>query len=533
MLDEIAEIERALDREDLPSAAALASRALAKGIRQPLVFNLVAWRHEEDGRLEEAEAVIRDALATWPTDPSLHLALGVVLRKAGGLRSAVESFQRAIELDASYAAAWFERGSTFERGGALADAADDFRRAIELEPGNAAAHASLGASLARRGDRESATHHATQALRLDPGNVTAHNALALVAIEEKRFVDAIALLEPVTIGSLDDREILVSTRTLLGDAYEGAGRYDDAYLTYAAAQTLFHTENSARLGKNHHDALDAAQKTGDSLEAADPALWRGTPTSTGPAAIHVFLTGYPRSGTTLAENILATLPGAVAIEERRTLGMVDRAYQEDTDGLSRFASLPEEQLAVFREAYWTHATEAARESLTGKLFVDMDPFKGGRLPIIAKLFPDAKTVIMRRDPRDVVWSCFHTSFAFNAGTMAFATLESTAKHYALTQRVIERSLATLPINAFELRYELLVRDFDATTQALCSFLGVPWEEELRRFDRTANRRGVSTASTTQVRKGLYDGSGGWRRYERQLATVEPILKPWIERLGYA
>lgn len=533
MLNDIAEIERALDRDDLPNAAALASGALAKGIREPLVFNLVAWRHEEDGHLDQAEAVLREALVSWPGNPSLHLGLGVVLRKAGGLRAAVESFERAIELDPNYAAAWFERGSTFERGGALADAADDFRRAIQLEPGNAAAHASLGASLARRGDRETAVRHAAEALRLDPRNVTAHNALALVAIEEKRFTDAIALLEPVTGGGVDDREILVSTRTLLGDAYEGAGRYDDAYLTYAAAQQLFHAENSARLGEDHHDALKAAERTGDSLEATDPAFWQAAAPAAGPAATHVFLTGYPRSGTTLVENILATLPGAVAIEERRTLGMINRSYQEEPDGLARFAALPEDQLASFRAGYWERAAEAAGESLDGKLFIDMDPFKGGRLPIIAKLFPGAKTVIMRRDPRDVVWSCFHTSFAFNAGTMAFATLESTARHYALTQRIIERSLATLPIDAFELRYEKLVQDFDATTQAMCSFLGVAWSDELRRFDRTATRRGVSTASTTQVRKGLYDGSGGWRRYEDRLATVEPILRPWIERLGYA
>jgi len=531
-MNHIAEIERALDQDKLNLAAGLAVEALAEGVREPLVFNLVAWHHEEGNRLEDADAVLRQALAAWPGDPSLHLALGTVLRKVGRMREAVECFERAIELDQRYAAAWFERGSTFERGGALADAADDFRRTIELDPGNAAAHAALAANLARRGDREAAAHHAGQALQLDPVNITAHNALALIAVEEKRFTDAIALLEPI-VGRGDDSEMLVSTRTLLGDAYEGAGRYDDAYRAYQDAQDLFHATNSARLGEDHHDALEAAQQIGDSFEAADPTLWRSSTSPQGPASTHVFLTGYPRSGTTLVENILATLPNAVAIEERRTLGMVDRAYSQEADGLARFATLPESELASLRNAYWERATEAAGSSLEGKLFVDMDPFKGLRLPIIARLFPNAKIILMRREPRDVVWSCFHTSFAFNAGTMAFATLESTARHYALTQRVIARALETLPIDAFELRYEQLVRDFDATTQALCAFLGVPWNEELRRFDKTAARRGVSTASTTQVRRGLYDGSGGWRRYERQLATVEPILAPWIEHLGYS
>ena len=163
----------------------------------------------------------------------------------------------------------------------------------------------------------------------------------------------------------------------------------------------------------------------------------------------------------------------------------------------------------------------------------MDPFKGSRLPFLARMFPGAKFVITRRDPRDVVWSCFHTNFAFNAGTATFGTLANTARHYAATWAIAEEALATIPMDWFELRYETLVRDFDATTQSLCGFLGVEWSEEVRRFDRTAQRRGVSTASASQVRQGLYDGSGGWRRYEKQIETVLPILQPWIERFGYA
>ena len=114
----------------------------------------------------------------------------------------------------------------------------------------------------------------------------------------------------------------------------------------------------------------------------------------------------------------------------------------------------------------------------------------------------------------------------------FGTLENTARHYAATWSIIEETLGSLPLDWIELRYESLVRDFDETTQALCSFLDVPWSEDVRQFDRTAKRRGVSTASATQVRQGLYDGSGGWSRYEQQLSTVEPILRPWIERFGY-
>lgn len=529
----IATMQRALDADDISTAAELAAHALARGSRDPLVFNLAAWRLEERGELDKAEALLGEALALMPDDPSLHLALGVVLRGQGRLKLAVSSFERAISLDGAYSAAWFERGSTFEKGGALADAADDYRRAIDLEPGNAPAHASLAAVCARRGAIADATRHAERALQLDPGSVTGRNALAQIAIEQKRYNDAITLLEPVVGSDEEKRDLLVNTRTLLGDAYEGIGRYDDAYDSYARAQHLFYTIHSSRLSVDRQDPLSFLKGIATSFAAADKALWRAEDApADADTGTHVFLTGYPRSGTTLVENILATLPGAIAIEERPTLGEIDRTFLNELDGLQKLAMLPESELAGLRANYWQRAEQAAGQSLAGKIFIDMDPFKGPRLPVIAKLFPNAKIVIMRRDPRDVVWSCFHTSFAFNAGTLAFSSLEDTARHYDLSWRIVEDVLSTLSIDYFDLRYDALVQNFDVTTQTLCAFLGVAWDEKLREFDRTAQQRGVSTASATQVRRGLYDGSGGWRRYAHRLATVEPILRPWIERLGY-
>ena len=250
----------------------------------------------------------------------------------------------------------------------------------------------------------------------------------------------------------------------------------------------------------------------------------------------MFLTGYPRSGNTLVENVLASLPGVAALEERPTLGAADRRYLTgDTDaiaaGLAAFAAAPHAELAELRRAYWDKVWSAGVPRDTPH-FVDMDPLKGATLPFIARLFPAARVVIMRRDPRDVVWSCFKTPFAPTTGTMEFTSLERAAQHYDALMRLIDLALDRLPLNVFELDYRRLVREFEPVTQALCGFVGIPWSEDVRRFDRTAQTRGVSTASAGQVRKGLYDGSGQWRPYARHFEPLLPILGPWIERFGY-
>lgn len=534
MTDLIVQIDRALDAGNVAGAARIAEQALQAGSKEPIVYNLAAWQREEEGRFEEAEALILDAQSRDPHDPTLFVALGVVRRKQGLLKAAVEAIEQAIKLDPGYAGAWQERATTFEKGGAIADAAADFRHALSLEPGNAGVMASLASINARQGNAREATALAEAALRIEPDNQFAKTALAQVALEQKRFGDVIELLEPVARKADTSQESIVSILTLLGDGYEGAGRYDEAYAAYARGQKLFDAIHASRLGERAGGSIEFLEQVASDLAqlgAAGSAIPVKAPTM--PPRTHVVLTGYPRSGTTLAENILASLPDAVAIEERPTLGRADQDFLGKPGGLLQLWQLDSAGLDRLRDDYWERAERGADQSLSGKLFIDMDPFKGSRLPAIPRLFPDAKVIITRRDPRDVVWSCFHTNFAFNAGTMAFTSLEQTARHYAHSWTIIEAALEQLPIDWFELRYEALVQDFDGVTQALCSFLDVAWSEEVRSFDRTAQRRGVGTASAAQVRQGLYDGSGGWRRYEKHLAAVAPILDPWVERFGYA
>ena len=100
-------------------------------------------------------------------------------------------------------------------------------------------------------------------------------------------------------------------------------------------------------------------------------------------------------------------------------------------------------------------------------------------------------------------------------------------------RLTETCRECLPLAFHELRYDRLVADFAPTVRALADFVGLEWTEDFHAFDKTARTRGVRTASATQVRRGLYDGGGKWRRYEAQLAPMLPILAPWVERLGFA
>ena len=180
-----------------------------------------------------------------------------------------------------------------------------------------------------------------------------------------------------------------------------------------------------------------------------------------------------------------------------------------------------------RAAYWRRVAETGID-VVGKTFVDMDPSKSMGLPVIARLFPDAKVIVMRRDPRDVIWSCFRRAFVQSAMTLEFSSLDRAVRHYDAVMRLTRTCLDRLPIDHHILIYEDLVRDFDATTRSLCEFIGLEWSADMRDFGATARVGRVKTASAEQVRQSLFDGSGQWQNYAHKLAPVLPILEPWID-----
>ena len=493
----------------------------------------LAWTALAAGDHARAETLFASLLRGPTIDPLALVGMASLLRQQGRLRDAIQHCDAALRLDQNCAEAWLERAFVFNAGGSFSAAADCYRQVLRIEADNSQALAGLASLAARDGELGLARQYGTAALAQDPQNAIAATALAAVELEAGNPDAACKVLSPLVEQALPPSSERIQLLTSYGDALSRSGQADAAFAAYAEAQQDFVTihEQPGASRETHRQLVERI--TGE-LESVPQSAWAvpGAPTPQGAAAAHVFLLGYPRSGTTLVENVLASLPALSALEERPTLIAADRAFLAEPGGITRAASLPSDALAPYCQAYW-EKVRAAGVDPTGQTFVDMDPLKATRLPIIARLFPQARILIMRRDPRDVVLSCFRNSFALTSAALEFTSLERTARHYDAMMRLIELARERLPLAFHEVDYHSLIRDFDGTTQALCGFLGLDWDESLRRFDRTARSRGVATASASQVRRGLFDGRGQWQPFARHFEPVMPILQPWIEKFGYA
>lgn len=529
----MARVEQALGAGDIGQAARLAETAIAGGLRNPMLLNLAAWQREEAEDYAGAHRLLAEALTLAPGDPMILGAIGAVLRKERCFEEALALLDQVVAAHPAHSAAWLERGYVLDALQSDRDAAESYQRALALDPALAPALGKLADGAARRGETDAAQGFAARALALDPNEAAATIALASIEIEARDGEAAEARLRRLLTSSLqrDDR---TRTLTLLGDALDRQDRTAEAFASWREAQGNFRDVYAPMLApgpdRPSHRAFISRIAAQVAATAEPPRLYPGGQPA-GAAATHVFLLGYPRSGTTLVENVLASAPNVVALEERDTLRDIDDALLANDGTIPPLDALDPDLVARLRASYWRRVRDLAGP-VDGKVFVDMNPFNGIKLPILARLFPEARIVVMRRDPRDVVLSCFRINFNPGPGAWAFSDLEETARHYDALTALVELCRERLPLAFHDLRYDRLVAEFEPTVRALADFVGIEWTEAFTRFDKTARDRGTRTASVSQVRRGLYDGRGQWRRYEQELAPALPLLAPWVERFGF-
>jgi hypothetical protein len=405
---------------------------------------------------------------------------------------------------------------------------------LEVQPQHVDALVSLVSLAVQRGDIAEGRRRAEAALAIDPAQRWAVLTLAAADIEDGSYDAARARIERRALHAGADPNLRSVAQNIMGDAFDGIGRTGEAFNMYLAAkETQLAFGNSRAGAAGRETAAELVARLKYYFSELPPGKWRGAsgPDRSGPA--HVFIVGFPRSGTTLLGQILASHADAKMMEERSCLVASQESFTMPLDGLDRLSAIPDDQLASWRDDYWERV---AREGFNAdrRVFVDKMPFYCVFLCLIARLFSRAKVLFVIRDPRDVILSCLRKRFVMTEQMRELASLETAAAHYDAVMSLCEIYRRSLDLEILDIRYEDLVGKFDVETRRICSYLGVEWQPGMRDFARFATRHSTGTPSGPQLARGLLtDRQELWRRYSDQLAPAMPRLMPWIERFGYA
>jgi tetratricopeptide (TPR) repeat protein len=532
------EIAQSFDRGDREQAIALAVAALEQGLDEPLVLLLAAESLEAQGRGSEGIELLRRAAEYAPDEAEVWYCLGTMLIRQGHEDEGLADLKMALSLHPDLLPALTNAAAVSYRRGQLTDAAQCYQRITTLDPKNADALAALAAIAARQQDSTAAKRLAAQALALQPDNVTAAMAIGRVELGDGFAENARArmdrLLDRGDIGE-DERVAMLDLRA---DALDTLDRTGAAFADYQARNAILMRKYAPRMARDVAErTVDQASRLARSLSTQPRNAWQAT---TGPDAAganvgcrHIFLLSFPRSGTTLLEKVLRSHSKVTTLEEVDHLSDISSAWLAKNEaGLDALARLKPEQAAAHRERYWQGVRNSAGADLNGKTLVDKLPLHTLSLPVISKLFPEARVLFALRDPRDVVLSCFRRRFEINPAMFEMLELPSTARFYHEVMNLAEIARALLPISVHEVRHEQVVENFEPAIRSVLSFIGLDWEPALTQFARNlpADPR---TPSDMQLRRGLNtDGLGQWRRYHAEMLPVLDTLEPWVLRYGY-
>lgn len=503
--------------------------ALARDPTMAEAFNNLGNAEQKAGRLAEAVASYDRALALAPDNAEALCNKGRALHGLDALGEAAKAYRAALALRPTYAKAWRFLGDALAESGATAEAEESLRKALALAPGEGETLAALAALEERAGRLEEALATAERALAADGGQVRAAVAAARCERRLGRPEAAIARLRSLAVEGLD-AEGQAHLAFELGASLDRAGAYAEAYRAYREANAFAAKTPQAKA--TDRTALPSLIGT---LRQRFTAHWVAswTPPVSGDEHDPVFLIGFPRSGTTLLDQVLDAHPGLATMEEKPALDAVRHAVAAMPGGYPEaLAGLDAAGIQRLRRLY---RAEAARYVAVpdGARLVDKMPLNTIDAGLIARLFPQAKVLLALRHPCDVVLSGFMQAFKPNPAMVQFETLKSSALFYAAVMDLWQRYEPVLPLAVHRVRYEDLIADFEGETRRMLAFLGLAWDDAVLAYAERAKGKAIATPSYHQVTQPIYSRSvGRWRNYRAAFADVLPILEPWLKAFGY-
>ncbi|MEM9449007.1 MAG: tetratricopeptide repeat protein [Cyanobacteria bacterium P01_E01_bin.6] len=471
-----------------------------------------------------------------------HLSqLGTICFKQGAQDEALAYYKSAIELDSSSPEIYCRLAVASYAKDRYQDAISLLLQGIKIDPRHVDFYFYFARFMEKENNFEEARKYTNLGLEISPSDFGLNVLLALLDRREGNTQRAIQQLEKlVNLTPTSERD----SNLLIQAFFELGKLYDKDNCPYLAMES-FRKGNNLQ-ASSYQDTqvrkyrfLNYIHKTGNvfSEEIYEQRL---------PLLVHnnqesfcsrepVFLVGFPRSGTTLLNEILDAHPNIQVLHEKPVLTPLFKAISADLiykpDAVLHLDS---DDIQKMRRLYF----ETVDEYITlhsNSVLVDKQPFNLANAGIIHQIFPNAKFILALRHPYDVCLSCLMQHFGNNDGLSSFYTLEDTAVLYNKIMTLWEQLRTVLNLDVFEIRYEQLVENLEESVQPMLKFIGVDWDDSIanyREYAKTQKGK-IHTPSYSQIVQPLYkDATYRWKRYKKHLEPVIPLLAPHVQRLGY-
>ena len=507
---------RAVQTKDWATVSACASEILKQDKKSPEGYFLSGLVEKAAGRSKKATAAFSKAISldAGRYDAAIELANQYLISlRHGDARDLLQQYESRLGNSPLYLDM---AANTYSRLGLHARAWPLYQTANELQPGIDMFQANLAACAVYLGKIEDAKSIYRSLLGRHPDHQKNHYELSrLERAKDSSHVDQMQeILETTRLTA----EKNIFMYYAIGKELEDLEQWQEAFHYYKLAGDAV-TRVTQKAGYDINTEIELIDKIIDVCNSDWLAAGIGKTTPDKLRKTPIFVVGLPRTGTTLTERIISSHSQVESAGETFFMQLMIRRVGgvESRENMSPaiIEAAAKKDIRRIAKAYLNAVDYRLSDRPN---FIDKFPENFLYLGFIAKAFPDAQIIHLRRNPMDSCFALYKQSF------FKFAyTLENLGRYYVAYDRLRSHWEEVLKDRLIEVEYESLVADHEGQTRILLDKLGLDFEQACLDFDQ--NKAPSATASSVQVREKAHTRSiNRWKRFERQLQPLKNHLE---------
>ena len=453
----------------------------------------------------------KKAIAIQHAYPTAHHNLGIIYFQKDQMNSAIKSFEWAIAYSPNYSEAIRNLGSALQKINQFVEAKKQFEKVISLDPEYAQAYEDLGILCEIINLPNEALSYFEKALKVNPYLTNSYRNLSKL-IKFKAKDPLISQME--SLYSKSDLHPLhkINLCFSLAKAYEDLNQKDNFF-------KFLNEGNALRKKELNYDIVQSnnVHSTIINLFSSNQTVINKPKKNS--KIKPIFIVGMPRSGTTLVEQIISNHHKVYGAGELLTLRKVIDPILESYLKDNKY-KISKKDLSLAREQY---IDSLSNLNVSEKIITDKMPVNFRLIGFILSAIPEAKIIHIKRDARAICWSNY--KHYFSAGNGFSFDQDDLVKFYTLYSEMMEFWHKLFPKKIYDISYEELTKNQKNETHKLLNYCELDWDDNCLNFHK--NTRGVVTASSSQVRQKMYQGSSeAWKKYESNLKPIIEGLKSY-------
>jgi len=488
-----------------------------------------AKKLEKQNNFQEALSIYKNLLDRYPEEIDVIFARGRLFQNIGKLQEALRDFNHLIKRGLNGYALLYNTAETLKLLKEYDQAISYYMKAITSKNDELYIYHAACDLMIRTNQISQARELVNLGFKVLPENPDLYSIEGKLFASEDNYKDADRAYSKAlkSLGSSPSKNYILNE---YAKVKEKLGKYDEAIDLIIKSKS----DEKKRL-----DLKGASTEFIDNFIRKSSQIniekdWQGKTESDNESPI--FVVGFPRSGTTLMEQILYSHPHLAVSDENNIMpNMVfnmAKILKQKIDYPDGFNYLTKDKILKWRGEYYSRMATNILDFKIGQRIVDKNPMSFIYMLTIKRFFPESPVLMMIRDPRDVVLSCFFQNFTPNPSNMHFYSLEDCAKYYADAMGLYLKYRDNLNMNILQVSYEELCNDFEGSIRSIISHVNEDWTDDILNYYGQGHRY-IGNPSFNAVTKEIDNSAiAKWENYDKHIEKVLPILDPFIKEFGY-